>query len=213
VIEIQQCAFASCDSLTSLDLPEGLHYIGPESYSFYWTCIVFKLQTIGKHSYSVHRLCKLGVRVFRRCTGLRSVILPETSEIIEDRDECISPTHIEILLTVTEIGVAAFLYCKGLKHLRIPSNVTRIERATFVQCTRLIPSELPQRLEIIDLVGRVDSHDEEPDSPNDELRNIYVLGVCHYVSPLSWDFGVTDVLASYVLPLRSRALAQVSSLC
>jgi hypothetical protein len=54
VIEIQQCAFASCDSLASLDLPEGLHSIGPESYSLYWTCIIFKWQIIGKHSYSVH---------------------------------------------------------------------------------------------------------------------------------------------------------------
>jgi hypothetical protein len=40
--------------------------------------------------------------------GLRSVTLPETLEIIEDRmfDECIQPTHIEIPPTVTEIGVA-----------------------------------------------------------------------------------------------------------
>jgi hypothetical protein len=69
-------------------------------------------------------------------------------EIIEDRmfEECISPTHIEIPPTVTDIGVAAFQYCKGLKHLRIPSNVTRIERAPFVQCTRLIPLELPEGL-------------------------------------------------------------------
>jgi hypothetical protein len=80
---------------------------------------------------------------------------------------------IEIAPTVTEIGVAVFQYCKGLKHLRIPSNVTTIERAPFVQCTRLISLELPEGLGIIDLGGRVDPHDEEPKPPNGELRNIY----------------------------------------
>jgi hypothetical protein len=88
-------------------------------------------------------------------------------------DECISPTHIEIPPTVTEIGVAAFQYCKGLKNLLIPSSVTRIECAAFVQCTRLISLELPEGLGIIDLGGRVDPHDEEPKPPNGELRNIY----------------------------------------
>jgi hypothetical protein len=62
VIDIQQCAFASCDRLAFLDLPEGCHSIGPESYSLYWACIVFKLQIIVKHSYSIHRLSRSGTR-------------------------------------------------------------------------------------------------------------------------------------------------------
>jgi hypothetical protein len=84
---------------TLLDL-NRIHSIGPES-----------LASIPIPSTD----CKLGARVFRRCRGLRSVTLPETLEIIEDRmfDECISPTHIEIPPTVAEIGVATFLYCKA----------------------------------------------------------------------------------------------------
>jgi hypothetical protein len=42
-----------------------------------------------------------------------------------------------------------------------------------MQCTRLISLELPEELGIIDLGGRVDPHDEEPKSPNGELRKIY----------------------------------------
>jgi hypothetical protein len=148
-----------------LDL-NRIHSIGPESFSSCKSLASIPIPSTD---------CKLGARVFRRCTGLRSVTLPETLEIIEDRmfDECISPTHIEIPPTVTEIGVAAFQYCKGSKNLLIPSSVTRIECAAFVPCTRLISLELPEGLGIINLGGRVDSHDEEPNPPNGELRNIY----------------------------------------
>jgi hypothetical protein len=202
VIEIQQCAFASCDSLASLDLPEeGLHSIGPASFSSCKSLASIPIPSTD---------CKIGARVFRRCTGLRSVTLPETLEIIDDRmfDECISPTHIEIPPTVTEIGVAAFQYCKGLKHLRIPSNVTRIERAPFVQCTRLISLELPEGLGIIDLGGRADPHDEEPQPPNGKLRNIHACrSLVNLVMPLEQNVEQLDDDEAFMENLKLRHVA------
>jgi hypothetical protein len=120
VIEIQQCAFTSCDSLAPLDLADGLHSIGPESFS---AC---KLQAWRS------RWCVSAMHGAEVCISIRNVV------DIEDRmfDECISRTHVEIPPTVTEIGVAAFQHCKGLKRLRIPSLLLVGESHYRCVCTQ-----------------------------------------------------------------------------
>eukprot|EP00980_Cylindrotheca_fusiformis_P004942 scaffold1051_cov119-Cylindrotheca_fusiformis.AAC.17 len=117
----------------------------------------------------------LGPAIFRCCSGLTYVQLPEGLHVIEEEmfDHCLSLTTVKLPSTVRKIGNRAFIgcrslasldlpnglleigsisfwSCKSIETLHIPSTVSTIGSEAFVCCARLTYVELPLYLETIE---------------------------------------------------------------
>lgn len=137
-------AFACCESLTSITLPNTLTYI--ENMAFY-NCIYLPSIIIPS---GVQRI---GSKAFYWCKSLTSIILPESvveignsifeessiksivlsSNITAIPNNCFkssSISSISVPKKVTEIGESAFVYTP-LKSITIPENVISLGRSAF----------------------------------------------------------------------------------
>ena len=87
----------------------------------------------------------IGSRAFFRCTGLTSVILPESLTSIDGYAfyGCTGLTSITIPEGVTSIGWHAFSGCTGLTSITIPTSVTSIGEGAFSGCSGLTSITIP----------------------------------------------------------------------
>ena len=107
VTSIGEVAFAECESLASVTIPDSVTSIG------YWAftgCSSLTSVTIPDSVTSIR------VQAFYWCESLASVIIPES---------------------VTEIGGAAFEGCSSLASVTIPDSVTEIGNGAFRNCPSL----------------------------------------------------------------------------
>lgn len=107
LISIGVFAFDQCSNLTSIDLPDGVQYIGDAAFR---GCNLLKTIDLGTS------LEYLGEGAFNGCTVLNDVVIPET---------------------VTTIQSAAFQNCKGLTNIVIHDNIDTIEEWAFRGATAL----------------------------------------------------------------------------
>ena len=93
-------------------------------------------------SYSV---IGIGERAFLNCTGLISVIIPNSVTSIGERAfyGCIGLTSVTIPNSVTSIGERVFLNCTGLISVIIPNSVISIGEQAFYLCTGLTSVTIP----------------------------------------------------------------------
>lgn len=68
--------------------------------------------------------------IFKRCTSLRNIVLPDGLKIIESFSGCTSLANVQLPETVTEIQKAAFLGCKNLE-LYVPASMKTIGKNAF----------------------------------------------------------------------------------
>lgn len=102
-------AFNSCTSLTDINLPDTLLYIGSEAFNY---CSSLKYVKIP------NSVTGFGNNAFSNCTNLLYMYVPEG---------------------VTTIGGQAFVYmCRNLKYISIPSTVSTITPYTFDGCYALL---------------------------------------------------------------------------
>ena len=86
----------------------------------------------------------LGNRCFDNCSGLTSIVIPDSVTSIANwcfRD-CPGLTSITIPNSVTSIGNWCFWDCPGLTSITIPDSVTSIGYSCFYGCTSLVDYEL-----------------------------------------------------------------------
>ena len=85
----------------------------------------------------------IGDYVFRGCTGLTSITIPDSVTSIGYYAfcGCNSLTSVTIPDSVTKIGSSAFSGCSGLTSVTIPDSVTSIGAGAFSGCTSLQYSE------------------------------------------------------------------------
>ena len=124
-------AFAGCNSLASVTIPDGVTDIGE------WTFDMCNDLT----SVSIpESLTSIGFGVFAECVSLTNVIIPHsvTSFDIAAFLACYSLTDITIPESVTSIGGTAFMDCSNLTSLTIPSNVVSIGGSAFDGCDDLV---------------------------------------------------------------------------
>lgn len=119
-------AFSQCDTLESIDLPDGLKFAG----SFY-SCSSLK------ELYLPDSVTKLTVNnnydIYYGCASLEVVHLSESITEIPPRtfQSCTKLREVNIPDGVTSIGYNAFYYCSSLKSISIPDSVTSIGTSAF----------------------------------------------------------------------------------
>ena len=107
VTTIGEWAFAHCDNLTSITIPDSVTTIG--NWAFH-NCSSLTSVTIGES------VTTIGESAFRDCSSLTSVTISDS---------------------VTEIGWDAFAYCSSLTSVTIGDSVTEIGWYAFYNCSSL----------------------------------------------------------------------------
>ena len=101
----------------------------------------YAFDTVGEHTvkFELADTTSIGAAAFQNCTGLTSIVIPNTVTSIGAAAfrGCSSLTSITIPDSVISIGDAAFNSCSGLTSIVIPYTVTSIGNNTFQNCTGL----------------------------------------------------------------------------
>ena len=119
---IGELAFAYCESLTSITIPDSVTSIGVGAFGL---CTTLTSITIPDSVTSI------GEEAFAYCESLTSITIPASVTSIGRNAfwYCTSLTSITISASVTSIVQQAFAYCSSLTSITIPEGVTRIESA------------------------------------------------------------------------------------
>ncbi len=137
---IGELAFAGCNKLKELTLPDGLEYI---NYGAFMDC---KLMSIvlpkglksmdGAFEFCTalvsieipEGLTEIGERTFYGCRSLKSITIPESVTAIGENAfyNCAVLSSVTLPSKLETIGENAFLYCPALKSITIPKSVTDI---------------------------------------------------------------------------------------
>ncbi len=163
VTSIGGSAFDSCDSLTTITIPDSVTSIGSSAFS---SCSQLTTVTFGANS----KPTSIGYRAFYGCSNLTSITIPDSVTSIGDEAfyECDSLTTITIPDSVTSIGEYAFIlcsqlttvefganskltsigdeafyYCDSLTTITIPDSVTSIGNGAFSYCSQLTTITIP----------------------------------------------------------------------
>ena len=154
VVSIKVGAFAYCESLTSIYIPEGVTIIGGDVIEGVNGIGggVFKGCTSLKSINIPESVTSIGYMMFKGCTSLTSVYIPKSVSSIGSMtfDYCSSLTSVYIPEGVTSIEWAVFRECKSLTSINIPEGVTSIREQEFEGCTSLKSINIPESVTSIE---------------------------------------------------------------
>lgn len=124
---IMKSSFYFCESLTTLELPDTVEYIG--MYAF------FRCKALSYVSFS-DNIHTIDSRAFYQCEKLTSVDLPSKLTTIGMRAfyMCESLSNIEFGDNIETIGDYAFSGCKGVESVVLPDSVKSIGNYAFYNC-------------------------------------------------------------------------------
>ena len=131
VTSIGNNAFYLCSSLTSIIIPNSVTSIG---FGAFYGCTSLTSITIPDSVISI------GSSAFQSCSSLTSVIIPDsvTSTGSNTFYNCTSLTSIIIGNSVTNIGSNTFYNCISLTSIIIGNSVTSIGQNAFESCNSLV---------------------------------------------------------------------------
>ena len=130
VTEIGDRAFANCDRLTSIEIPNSVTLIGKEAFDGCKSLTSIKLP---------EGVTMIEMSTFSGCSSLTSIKLPEGVTMIGGGafSGCTSLTSVEIPNSVTVIRDNAFNGCTSLTSIVLPDSVVEIRDDAFRGCTNL----------------------------------------------------------------------------
>ena len=136
VTKILDNAFANCEGLYSVIIPNSVTSIGPSAFS---RCSGLISVTIG------NSVTSISDDTFYECSSLTSVTIPNsiTSIGVGSFMDCSSLTSINIPNSVTAIGSSAFWGCSSLTSVDIPNSLTSIGYSVFFNCIGLTTVTIP----------------------------------------------------------------------
>lgn len=166
VAGIGRHAFARCEDLESVALPEGLAYI--DDYAFY-ECENLKtinfpstLSIIGGRAFALcgslarptwpKSLTEIGENAFSYCYGIADIgLLPEYLRIGTGAfSNCTSLVSLDLYNFKGDIGESAFSNCTSLQTLRLNPGLSTISSAAFSDCIQLQEITFPENLNVIE---------------------------------------------------------------
>ena len=130
VTSIGKCAFWYCSSLSTIVIPDSITSIGDDTF---YGCSSLSSIVIPKSVTSI------GESAFNLCTSLSSIVIPDSVTSIDHAafQRCSSLSSVTIGNGVTSIGELAFSFCPSLSSIVIPDSVTSIGSAVFYRCNSL----------------------------------------------------------------------------
>lgn len=160
VTRIGDRAFAYCDHLTSVALPNSITGIG--AYAFhhipnlqkpiYNSRRFFRLPEKYKGQYVIpDGISTIAEYSFDGCSDLTGVTIPPSVKTIEEMafNSCISLVSVAIPNSVETIGRIAFQGCTSLSSITIGPSVTAIGNSAFAYCTSLRSITIPDNVTFI----------------------------------------------------------------
>ena len=142
VKEIGTEAFALCESINSVFIPDSVTSIGERAF---YRC--FSLKSIEIPS----TVTNIGAKAFQACQSLVDITLPQITALNEYVFAgCKALAYIDIPDSVTFIGDGAFSGCAALTFVEIPYGVSTIGEMTFNRCTSLQSIVIPSSVYEID---------------------------------------------------------------
>ena len=166
VTSIGYFAFSSCDSLSSITIPDSVTSIGGHAFQY---CKSLTGVTIPDGVTSIEEYvfydCKsltsvtipdtvtfIGLMAFCGCNSLMSITIPDSVTIIgcDAFCGCTSLTNVTIPDSVTSIKSYTFEYCSSLTSITIPVSVTSIADQVFANCSSLTSINIPVSVTSID---------------------------------------------------------------
>ena len=176
---IGEYAFAYCDSIISVTIPDSITYIGDgafidctalteinvdENNKYYCDIdgVLFSKDKTKLIAYPEGKtdtsyvipdsVAYIGEYAFAYYTTLTSITIPDSVNSIGEYAfaNCTSLTSVTIPDSVTKIGDGAFEYCTALTSVTIPDSVTEIGDGAFEYCTSLTSITIPDNVTYID---------------------------------------------------------------
>ena len=158
VTSIGNYAFQICSSLTNINIPKSVTFIG--LYAF--TCSGLTSINIPEGVTSINcwtfegctnltsvkipeSVTTISYYAFSKCRNLTSINIPDSLTTIDNHafEDCSGLTSIKIPESVTTISDNAFYGCSGLTSINIPNGITSIESSTFAGCSSLTSINIP----------------------------------------------------------------------
>jgi hypothetical protein len=129
-------SFNSCNSLTSISIPDTVTSISTSTFN---NCN--SLASINIPS----SVTSIGNYVFLGCSSLTNINIPDTVTSIGNNaiGSCYPLTSINIPSGVTSIGNYAFSGCNSLTNINIPDGLTSIGTSIFTNCNSLASINIP----------------------------------------------------------------------
>jgi len=139
VVSIGENAFVNCNNLVYVSIPDGVHTIGASAFSGCGSLTEVKIPS----SLSEIEYCTFGY-----CYSLTNVEIPEGVEIIgsDAFTYCSSLEYVDLPETLCEIRDYAFSWCLALREMIIPDSVMHVGPCAFHDCTSMTYVKLSNSL-------------------------------------------------------------------
>ncbi len=145
VVEIETHAFAYCEGLLSVDIPNTVTLIGDGAFEGSADLVSVALP---------NAITTIQYATFKNCTGLTSIVIPNSVESIEGHSwynygafaGCTNLASITFPNAIRSIGRETFLECSSLTSINLPNSLTEIGEYAFCKCYNLTSIHWPESI-------------------------------------------------------------------